>query len=164
MQYTKNYHLPQWVKTDRIMMDDFNQMCRDMEAGLNKTASDAAAATAAVSTAAAAAAQQAQDTADTALAKATAAFSADNWPYVLGGYSGTGNTLEIELGFRPKFLMIWSTGNLNKSAAVETLVLTDGDAYGNPVYITENGFRLSAYYNDQAVNTSGKRYCYLAFR
>ena len=39
MDYTKNHHLPQWVKSDRIMMDDFNQMCRDIEAGLNKTAS-----------------------------------------------------------------------------------------------------------------------------
>ena len=27
MDYTKNYHLPQWVKSDRIMMDDFNRMC-----------------------------------------------------------------------------------------------------------------------------------------
>ena len=24
MNYTKNYRLPQWVKEDRIMMDDFN--------------------------------------------------------------------------------------------------------------------------------------------
>ena len=41
MDYTKNHHLPQWVKSDRIMMDDFNQMCRDIEAGLNKTQSNA---------------------------------------------------------------------------------------------------------------------------
>ena len=34
MNYTEKYHLPQWVKTDRIMMDDFNQMCADIEAGL----------------------------------------------------------------------------------------------------------------------------------
>jgi len=34
MQYTKNYHLPQWVKSDRIMMDDFNRMCADLENGL----------------------------------------------------------------------------------------------------------------------------------
>ena len=39
MDYTKNHHLPQWVKSDRIMMDDFNQMCRDIEAGLNKNQS-----------------------------------------------------------------------------------------------------------------------------
>ncbi|WP_300944462.1 hypothetical protein [uncultured Duncaniella sp.] len=34
MEYTKNYHLPQWVKSDRIMMDDFNRMCADLENGL----------------------------------------------------------------------------------------------------------------------------------
>lgn len=44
MNYTKNYHLPQWDETDRIMRTDFNQMCADMEAGLAKTARDAAAA------------------------------------------------------------------------------------------------------------------------
>ena len=41
MDYTQNHHLPQWVKSDRIMMDDFNQMCRDIEEGLNKTQSNA---------------------------------------------------------------------------------------------------------------------------
>ena len=41
MHYTKNYHLPQWEKSDRIMMDDFNAMCGNLEAGLEKTASDA---------------------------------------------------------------------------------------------------------------------------
>ena len=35
MNYTAKYHLPQWEETDRIMRTDFNQMCADMEAGLN---------------------------------------------------------------------------------------------------------------------------------
>jgi len=34
MNYTENYHLPQWVKSDRIMMEDFNQMCESIDAGL----------------------------------------------------------------------------------------------------------------------------------
>ena len=42
MNYTENYHLPQWDETDRIMRADFNRMCADMEAGLPKTARDAA--------------------------------------------------------------------------------------------------------------------------
>ena len=46
MNYTDKYHLPQWEETDRIMRTDFNQMCADMEAGLTKTARDAAADTA----------------------------------------------------------------------------------------------------------------------
>lgn len=42
MNYTKNYHLPQWVKEDRIMMDDFNQMCADLEAGMTENAQGSA--------------------------------------------------------------------------------------------------------------------------
>ena len=34
MNYTENYHFPQWEETDRVMRTDFNQMCADMEAGL----------------------------------------------------------------------------------------------------------------------------------
>lgn len=52
MEYTKNYHLPQWVKSDRIMMEDFNQMCKDMEAGLTANASAAAEAAGAAAAAA----------------------------------------------------------------------------------------------------------------
>ena len=36
MNYTTNYHLPQWVESDRIMMEDFNQMCTNIESGLNQ--------------------------------------------------------------------------------------------------------------------------------
>ena len=34
MNYTTNYHLPQWVESDRIMMEDFNQMCADIDGGI----------------------------------------------------------------------------------------------------------------------------------
>ena len=36
MDYTANHHLPQWEKSDRIMMDDFNAAMADIEAGLNQ--------------------------------------------------------------------------------------------------------------------------------
>ena len=42
MNYTENYHLPQWVKDDRIMMEDFNRMCENVEAGLMGNAQMAA--------------------------------------------------------------------------------------------------------------------------
>ena len=38
MNYTKNYRLPQWVKEDRIMMDDFNAMTSSIVACLTSTA------------------------------------------------------------------------------------------------------------------------------
>ena len=43
MEYTKNYHLPQWVETDRIMMEDFNNAMTSIENGLdtaNRTAAE----------------------------------------------------------------------------------------------------------------------------
>ena len=36
MNYTEKYHLPQWVKEDRIMMEDFNQMCANLEEGITR--------------------------------------------------------------------------------------------------------------------------------
>ena len=91
MKYTEKYHLPQWVKEDRIMMEDFNQMCSDIEAGLERntaeavranaqTAAEAANALAQAAAKAAADAQMAQSTADKAVADAAKAQSkAEPW-------------------------------------------------------------------------------------
>ena len=43
MEYTKNYHLPQWVEEDRIQMEDFNDAMASIENGLD-TANQTAAA------------------------------------------------------------------------------------------------------------------------
>lgn len=37
MNYTENYHLPQWDETDRILRTDFNRMCADIESGLTES-------------------------------------------------------------------------------------------------------------------------------
>ena len=34
MNYTQNYQLPQWVETDRILMEDFNDMTEKLDAAL----------------------------------------------------------------------------------------------------------------------------------
>lgn len=34
MNYTTNYHLPQWAETDRIMMEDFNDAMETIDQGL----------------------------------------------------------------------------------------------------------------------------------
>ena len=31
MNYTTNYHLPQWVEKDRILMDDFNEAMKKID-------------------------------------------------------------------------------------------------------------------------------------
>ena len=78
MNYTEKYHLPQWEKTDRIMMEDFNRMCADVEEGLRETAAAAATAlSAANSKPSSSAVSNAQNTANQALAKANAAYCPD---------------------------------------------------------------------------------------
>ena len=42
MEYTPNHHMPQWVKSDRIMMDDFNAAFASIETGLDKAQATAA--------------------------------------------------------------------------------------------------------------------------
>ncbi len=44
MKYTENYHLPQWVESDRIMMEDFNGAMAVIESGLTEAKAAAAAA------------------------------------------------------------------------------------------------------------------------
>ena len=38
MNYTPNHHLPQWVKSDRIRMEDFNDAMANIESGLDQAA------------------------------------------------------------------------------------------------------------------------------
>ena len=48
MNYTTNYQLPQWVKEDRIMMEDFNDMTSKVDEALGEVSEDVAAQTAAI--------------------------------------------------------------------------------------------------------------------
>jgi hypothetical protein len=178
MNYTERYHLPQWEETDRIMRTDFNQMCVDMEAGLNKTASDAAAETASgvksasdAASRAASAAVQAQKTADSALSKANAAFSSSNFPYVLGTYVGNGSTLTVSLGFTPRFVIVahqitadysgssWPTGFAMAGMGVDAQGLTVGNG-SFTVSLLHSGNRVIA----PQINLNGTTYAYIAFR
>lgn len=179
MNYTTNYHLPQWDETDRIMRTDFNQMCADIESGLTrnaadaasanaKTAADAASATSEASSAAAQATQKAQSTADAALAKANAAYSPDQPPYVLGTYTGTGKELSVDLGFKANFIIIGGgSGDRQIAAGRNTPV-------GTQFHFTETGFTVKPYTvlqnNGETVERppylsgSGGKYSYIAFR
>lgn len=37
MNYTENYHLPQWEETDRIMRTDFNEAMANIDGGIAET-------------------------------------------------------------------------------------------------------------------------------
>ena len=159
MNYTTNYHIPQWVETDRIMMEDFNDAMSDIDEGI-KTA---------------------QDTADTAESKADAAqttansvadaYTPDNQPYVVGTYVGTGTDTTVTLGFRPKFVVIsgMQPGTQSNSTSDwdRYFALCDGNVLSGRVMFTDTGFVArreisGAFY--PVLHIKDRTYCYIAFR
>lgn len=140
MQYTENYHLPQWVKSDRIMMDDFNQMCQDIEAGLTSSAAKADAAQAA----------------------------AEALPYVVGSYTGDGSTYRnIDVGFQPSFVIVCADQRISGTTNGGLSVMMAGRQCSSRLYMTATGFRLDS--SDTVnpypqVNSSGRVYDYIAFK
>lgn len=152
MNYTQNYHLPQWVKEDRIMMEDFNAAMASMESGM--TASTATA------NAAAAKADAAKQSADTA-------YTPDNKPYAMGTYVGTGGTPQaIELGFMPSFIIIGTFLNTSDPLSASGKVIAVGrNTLLGKVTFTKTGFRVTE--NGQEfpnVNVQGWTFTYIAFR
>lgn len=157
MNYTENYHLPQWVKSDRIMMDDFNQMNQDIDACL---------------TSAVATADDART--DAAQAKQTAnAAQADvrGWKnYVVGNYTGAiAAPVTVELGFRPSALLIWGYHVLGGTSGGDGpySIFTDGSIFQDKVTITDTGFTVgaeSSYSHYPLVNNGNREYAYIAFR
>ena len=185
MNYTENYHLPQWKKEDRIMMEDFNAAMANLEDGLSRAVSGAAADTssaaakvaadaAAATARAAAAASAAQATADKAVAaaaaaqkKADAAYAPDQQPYVLGTYTGINAEMEITLGFQPKFVLI--TGTDSHNAWAYTLAAGNG-INSERLEFTSTGFTLkpNTYASNTlqypTINQLRTEYVYIAFR
>ena len=162
MNYTTNYRLPQWVAEDRILMEDFNQMCTDIDGGI-------AAAKAAADTAERKA-DAAQDTAEAAQNSANAladAYTPSNKPYVIGTYTGNGyGTQTITIGFPPSIAII--SGEVYTTEEVpgmqHTVIATASSP--NMVYsTTDTGFtvHMSGSYKP-LLNTNGRKYRYIAFR
>ena len=154
MNYTKNYRLPQWVKEDRIMMDDFNAMNTSIESGLTRTDAKA---------------DSANTKADTAVQIANAAANAK--PYAVGHHTATGEDQEISVGFRPSFLIISGMGDTelpnSDSAWTFYFGLTAGNAVPRRIGFTDRGFivyqqRADVLRPDYSVR--GKVYDYIAFK
>ena len=147
MNYTTNYHLPQWVESDRILMEDFNQMCEDIDGGI---------------TAAKAAASTAQTTAN-------AAYSPSNKPYVVGTYTGNGGDVTVTLGFKPSFLIVSgeTSTNANSSSSLGMYtVITAGNVQTGSIELTASGFLAHVLENNYAprMSESYRKYDYIAFR
>lgn len=146
MNYTEKYHLPQWKKEDRIMMDDFNAAMAGIERGMSGNAQAAA----------------------KAQAKADAAYSPGQKPYVTGSYRGTGHALTVNLGFRPSFLIITAVEGFplnTPGRAVAYCGQTGGNTMSSYITLTDAGFQIiepgQAYPN---LSADSRTYDYIAFR
>lgn len=108
--------------------------------------------------------------------KATAenAYSSANKPYVAGSYTGNGGTQTVDLGFKPRFLVIsrgFDKGDYSADYALFAGTPEQIDSWmAKVVSITDTGFTVKmATYNTSTcpqlwLNTSGKTYSYIAFR
>ena len=147
MAYTKNYPMPQWGNQDRIMMDDFNQMCADMDAGLTTTAQQAA-----------------QAKQEAAQARQEAAIL----PYAVGTYIGNGTEQEIYLGFRPSFLHICGMNEDGSGVTISSHAVhwaTSGHNVTIHIQFTDTGFKVvSQGPQFPRPNELTQRYDYIAFR
>ena len=158
MNYTTNNHLPQWVETDRIMMEDFNQMCAAIDQGI-KTAQSTA-------DTAESKADAAQTTASAAQTTAGAAYCPSNKPYVFGSYEGTSHNQHIVLGFRPSAVLIYEcySGDSAEEAAGGCSLHCDDEISSN-VSPEDEGFHLRIDYGGYPyTNRNGYTYVYMAFR
>ena len=190
MNYTKTYHLPQWEKSDRIMMEDFNAMCGNMEAGLEKTARDAANTAAQVQSsasalankaqasadAAMAAAGRAQDAADNAQKTADNAFCPEKLPYSIGMYYGNNEETIITLGYPPRFVIVTAQSPRANNEDIGNIIVAGyASKYANMsscITFLEDGFSIKnpggkpdaggAYY--PMMNRTNGKYLYIAFR
>ena len=145
MEYTTNYHLPQWVETDRIMMGDFNQMCSDIDEGI----------------------AEAKEAADAAQQEA------EEKGFVIGSYtgnapsSGTDPGQLITLGFLPSFLLI-TRGWASNISSSSFLVIGKArvKAQDSVFEWKDNGFVVKDTNTSGPLqlNTAGMVYDYIAFR
>ena len=152
MTYTQNYQLPQWVKSDRIMMDDFNDTNSKIDAALHGLRTDV------------------DSHAETLTEKG-------NCQIVFGTYTGTGsygaaspNTLTFS--HKPVFLVVQRQGNpLNDTS--RTIMVRDSSYYfpyesnqNNRSAVTWGNTSVSWYSEFgnalQQANAAGVTYCYIA--
>ena len=137
------------------MMEDFNAMNSSIEAGLTKSATDAASAK-----------QSAQNAENSAAAAAAAR------PYAVGSYTGDNTVKTIHLGFRPSYIIITGmllTNEMNDPKNVSFYFgMSGGNVINTRVSFTNDGFTVFpldlSYGRFPHLNDEGRTYDYIAFK
>ena len=123
MNYTTNYHLPQWVEEDRIMMGDFNEAMANIDDALSSI-------------------------------------------YVTGSYTGNLETKTINIGFRPRFLVIMApTKSTSGSPLTNFFAGGETNALKDRLKFLDTGFQVTFVQGSTPMlNSNQYEYFYFAFR
>ena len=154
MTKTTNYQLPQWGAEDPIYREDFNEAMASVDEGLNEAQE---------------AAEAAQGTADAAMT------AAETLPYVIGTYTGNGvdhgDTLVVNIGFKPRILIITVQTETLQDSGVKGVVVAGRNNFTSMIAYHDDGFSVTHISitpgttpNYPRLNTQGKDYTYIAFR
>lgn len=173
MTQTQKYHLPQWEKSDRIVMEDFNSMTAKLETAL--TAHDieiaAKADKAAIASLQTQVSQKAAETALNSAVSSLEAKIAGKASVVMGSYYGTGGTQRISLGFSPR--AVWfqpRSGNHSFSGFAASGFVAPGypmrSSLGSDIASIDGTYLvvISQEENRIAANRKNEYYHYVAFR
>ena len=169
MNYTKNYRLPQWEKTDRIVMEDFNGQAASLEVAL--TAHDASLASltsgkADKSTTTSLQTQVNQKAAASALNSAVSSLQSQlDGKIAAGSYTGNGaDSQVVSLGFTPRAVLVVDSGGrmYTNQGTYGGLAVTGGSSSG--LAIVDGGFRVAYAYDGPYLNSSSRWYNYMAVR
>ena len=87
----------------------------------------------------------------------------------IGSYTGNGGTQSIELGFKPRFVIVTGqemTGGVGATALLGYIAFTGGPQIQTSVLFTDNGFTVTyvSMNSFPVTNYNGKIYSYVAFR
>ena len=142
MNYTQNYHLPQWVETDRILRTDFNDMTSAIDAALDGLREDVDGNTASLA-------------------------RRGNCAVYLTSYTGTGTYGEdhpnvLTFPAAPVMVMVMTGGSLGVTTCNSGGLanLRPGNSFSCTVTWSEDGRTLSWYGSNNApqMNSSGTVY------
>ena len=95
------------------------------------------------------------------------AYTPDHKPYATGSYAGDGTeSQDIELGFRPQFLIIASInpGPGARDSIMSYSIMVGGHEGSVRVSFTDTGFTVAQSSNYPKMNESIRTYYYIAFR
>ena len=156
MTYTQNYQLPQWVKSDRIMMDDFNDANSKIDTALHDLRTDV----------------DTHETANTAALAAKGNCRVEILTYTGNGKYGKSNPTKIQFSALPKLVIIAGYQGIAflLGSAGQSTLFTDGGGVAYPsmssLGLTWSGTQASYYSTSSAraqLNTSGDQYWVVAF-